>query len=86
MRLVTQKDVDLSTYFDIIEESEDEINSSSLKKILIDIHTEANRGFIRGHLPFEYIFGYCRLFKKITEGLGFELDLRTSNREQNILY
>ena len=86
MRLITQKDGDLSTYFDIIDESEDEINNSSLKKILIDNHTEANRGFIRGQLPLEYIFGFARSFKKITKGLGFELDLRTSNRKQDILY
>ena len=86
MRLVTQKDGDLSTYFDIIDESEDGINNSSLKQILIDNHTEANRGLIRGHLPLEYIFGFCRSFKKISKGLGFELDLRTSNRKQDILY
>ena len=59
MRLVTQRDSDLSTYFDIIDESEDEINNSSLKKILINNHTEANRGLIRGHLPLEYIFGFA---------------------------
>ena len=86
MRLVTQKDGDLSTYFDIIDESEGEINNSSLKKILIDNHTEANRGLIRGYLPLQYIFGFARSFKKITKGLGFELDLRTSNRKRDILY
>ena len=85
-RLVTQNYGDLSTYFDIIDESENEINNSSEKKILIDIHTEANRGLIRGHLPVEYIFGFARSFKKLTKGLGFELDLRTSNRKQEILY
>ena len=86
MRLVTEKDGDLSTYFDVINESEDEINNSSLKKILINNHTEANRGLIRGHLPLEYIFGFARSFKKISKGLGFELDLRTSNRKRDILY
>ena len=85
MRLVTVKDGDLFTYFDTIDEIEDEINNSSLKKILIDNHTEANRGLIRGHLPLEFIFGFARSFKKITKGLGFELDLRTSNRKQDIL-
>ena len=86
MRLVTQKDGDSFTYFDIIDESEDEINNSSLKKILINNHTEANRGFIRGHLPLQYIFGFARSFIKTTKGLGFELDLRTPNRKQDILY
>ena len=86
MRLVTEKDGDLSTYFDIINESEGGINDSTLKQILINNHTEANRGLIRGHLPLEYIFGFARSFKKITKGLGFELDLRTSNRKRDILY
>ena len=86
MRLVTEKDGDLSTYFDIINESEGGINDSTLKKILINNHTEANRGLIRGHLPLEYISGFARSFKKITKGLGFELDLRTSNRKRDILY
>ena len=86
MRLVTEKDGDLSTYFDIINENGNEIDNSSLKKTLINNHTEANRGFIRGHLPLEYIFEFARSFKKITKGLGFELDLRTSNRKQDILY
>ena len=85
MRLVTQKDGGLSTYLDIIDESEDEINNSILKKILIDIHTEANRGFIGGHLPLEYNCGFCRSFKKISESHGFALDSRTSNRKQDIL-
>ena len=86
MRLVTQKDGVLSTYFDTIDESENEINNSSLKKILIDNHTEAIRGIIRGNLPVEYIFGFARSFKKITKVLGFELDLRTSKRKRDILY
>ena len=59
MRLVTQKDGDLSTYFDKIDESENFINDSSLKQILINNHTEADRGLFRGHLPLEYIFGFA---------------------------
>ena len=86
MRLVTEKDGDLSTYFDIINEKENGIKDSTLKQILINNHTEANRGLIRGHLHLEYIFGFARSFKKTTKGLGFELDLRTSNRKRDILY
>ena len=63
-----------------------EINISSLKKILINNHTEANRGLIRGHLPLQYLFSFARSFIKITKGLGFELDLRTPNRKQDVLY
>ena len=86
MRLVTQKDGDLTTFFDIINEKEDGILDSSLKKILIINHSDDNKGLIRGYLPLEYIFGFCKSFKKITKGLGFELDLRTSNRKPDILY
>ena len=86
MRLVTEKYSDLSTFFDIIDESEDEINNTSLKKVLIIIHTDANKGVIRSHRLLEYIFDYARSFKKITKGLGLELDIRTSNRKQEILY
>ena len=82
MRLVTQKDGDLSTDSDIFNEGENRINDSSLKQILINNHTDANRG----HLPLEYILGFARSFKKITKVLGFELDLRTSNRKRDILY
>ena len=86
MRLVTQKDGDLSTYFDIIDENKNGINNSSLKQILINNHTEANRSLMRGHLTLEYIFGFARSFKNITKRLGFELDLQTSDRKRDILY
>ena len=86
MRLVTENDGDLSTYFDIIDETEAGIDDSSLKQILINNHTDANNGVIRGHLRLENIFGFCKSYKKISKGLGFELDLRTSNRKRDILY
>ena len=53
MRLVTEKYGDLSTYFDVIDESENGNKNSSIKQILIDNHTEANKGVIRGHLTLE---------------------------------
>ena len=86
MRIVTQKDGDLSTYFDIIDESEAGIDNLSLKQILINNHTADNRSNIRGHLPLEYIFGFAKSFEKITKGLGFELKLRTSNRKRDISF
>ena len=64
MRLITQKDGNLSTYFDINDERGTGINDSSIKQTLIINHTEANRGLIRGHFPLEYIFGFARSFKK----------------------
>ena len=86
MRLVTLKDGDLSSFFDVIDESEDANNKTSNKQLLINNHTEANRGIIRKHLPLEYISGFCLLFKKITKGFGLVLELITSNKQRNSLY
>ena len=86
MRLVTQKDGDLSTYFDIIDEGEGEIDKSSIKQIIIFNHSDDNKGIVRGHLPLEFNFGFCKSYKKITKGRGFELVLRTRNRKQDFIY
>ena len=87
MRLLTQKDGDLSSYFDRIDETEAGINNSTLKKLLIDSHTNNdNKGQIRANLPLEHIFGFCKTFKKIKKGLGIELQLKTSNEKQNLIY
>ena len=86
MRLVTEKEGDLPTYFDIIDESGNGNKNSSIKQIPIDNHTETNKGVIRGHLPLEQIFGFAIFFIKKTKGVGFRIDLRTSNRKQDILY
>ena len=37
-------------------------------------------------ISLQKFFDFCTSFKKITTGLGFELDLRTSNRKRDILY
>ena len=60
MWLTTQRDVDLFSYFDVIDENEIAINHSSLKQIFIRNHSEANRGLIRGHLPLEFMFVFCK--------------------------
>ena len=87
MRLLIQKDGDLSSYFDKIDERFGGIGDSTLKHMLIDSHTnEDNKGKIRGNLLLEHIFGFCKTFKKITKGLGFELQLKTSNERQNIIF
>ena len=83
--LLTQKDGDLSTYFDVIDENEDGIDKSSLKQVLINNHiTPDNRGITRGHLPLEFFFGFAKTLKKQTKDL--DSNLRTSNRKRDILY
>ena len=87
MRLLTQKDGGLSSYFDKIDETGVGIANSSLKEMLIDSHTnDDNNGKIRANLPLEHKFGFCKTFKKITKGLGFELQLKTPNEKRNIIY
>ena len=66
MRLLTQKDGDSSSNFDKIIETEGGINNSTLKQLLIDTQTnEDNKGSLGANLPIEYLFGFCRTFKKI---------------------
>ena len=87
MRLLTQKDADLSSYFDKVDETEAGINNSTLKHRLIKSHTnDDNKGKIRANLPLEHIFGFRKTFKKITKGSGFERQLKISNKKQNFLY
>ena len=79
-------DVDLYPYFDIIDESGDYISISSVKRIILVNHTEANRGVTRWHFTLEEIFGFWKAFKKITNGLGSELELETSSRKLVIFF
>ena len=39
------------------------MNNSSLTQILINNHTEANRGLIREHILIEDIYGFCKSFE-----------------------
>ena len=75
----TQNDVDTSVI----------IQNTSLKEMFIDNHNivgqEVNRGKIKGQLPLEHIFGFCKTFKKITKNLGFHLIFKTANL-QDIIY
>ena len=84
MRLLTSKNGDLSSYFD--KNGESVINDDNpLKKILINNHAEANKGKIKGQLPLEHIFGFCKTFKKITKNLGFHLTFKM-NDLQHIIF
>ena len=53
--------------------------------MLINNHTDANKGRIKGYLCLEDIFGFCKTFKKVTKNLGFHLTFKT-NDLQNIIY
>ena len=85
MRVLTSKDGDLLSHFDNIDETQNGSNNTSLKQMLIDNHTEANREKIKGQLPLEHIIGMCKTCKKITKNLGFHLTFRT-NDSQDIIF
>ena len=96
MRAISNKDGDLLSQFDNINENDipileqladlpPQIRSTPHQKMLIDNHTDANKGKIKGYLYLEDIFGFCKIFKKVTKNLGFHLTFKTKDL-QNIIY
>ena len=53
--------------------------------MLIDNHTDLNKGKIKGYLYLEDNFGFCKIFKRATKNLGFHITFKT-NDLQNIIY
>ena len=87
MRLLSHEDGDLSSYFEEIDESEEGINNSSLKLMLVDSQTENDKkGKMKADIPLKYIISFCRTLKKFTKGIGFELQLETSSEKEDIVY
>ena len=83
MRLSRQKDGDLASYFDKINEREG-TGDSSLKHLLIDSHTnEDNKGKIRADLPLEDIFSFCKTNKK---NKRLRIKLKTSDEKKNFIH
>ena len=63
MRALTSWDGDLKSHFDKINVSQAEMETSSLKQIIINNHdVAANKRKIKGHLPLEHIFDFCTIF------------------------
>ena len=93
MRVISSRDGDLLSQFDNINEqvgaddatTAENIQSTSLNKMLITNHEAPNRGRIRGQLGLEDIFGFCKTFKKVTKNLGFRITFKTANL-QDIIY
>ena len=96
MRAISNKDGDLLSQFDNINENDIpvlnrladlpvQIRDTPHQKMLINNHTDANRGKIKGYLYLEDIFGFCKTFKKVTKNLGFHLQFKT-NDLQDIIY
>ena len=96
MRVISNKDDDLLSQFGNINENDiplleklvdlpPQIRSTPQQKMLIDNHLDANEGKIEGYLYLEDIFGFCKIFKKVTKNLGFILMLKTADL-QDIIY
>ena len=96
MKSISNKDGDSLSQFDNINENDvpilerltdlpPQIRSTPHQKMLIDNHTDANKGKLKGYLYLEDIFGFCKTFKKVTKSLVFHLTIKT-NDLQNIIY
>ena len=96
MRAISNKDGDLLSQFDNINENDIpvlnrladlpvQIRDTPHQKMLINSHNDANKGKIKGYLYLEDIFGFCKTFKKVTKNLGFHLQFKT-NDLQDITY
>ena len=95
MRAISNKDGDLVSQFDNINENDipvlnrladlpTQIQSTPHQKMLINNHIDANRGKIKGYLYLEDIFGFCKTFKKVTKNLGFHLRFKTNDLQDII--
>ena len=96
MRSISNKDGDLLSQFNNIIENDipilerlaelpPQFTSTPHQKLLIDNHTDANKGKMKGYLYLEDIFGFCETFKKVTKILGFHITFKT-NDLQNMIY
>ena len=96
MIAISNKDGDLFSQFDNINENDIpvlnrladlpvQIRDTPHQKMLINNHTDANKGKIKGYLYLEDVFGFCKTFKKVTKNLGFHLIFKT-NDLQDIIY
>ena len=95
MRAISNKDGDLLSQFDNINESDipvlerlanlpTQIQSTPHQKMLINNHTDGNKCRIKGYLYLEDIFGFCKTFKKVTKNLGFHLTFKTNDLQDSI--
>ena len=95
-KVISNRDDDFLSQFGNINENDitllerltdlpPQIRDTPRQKMLIDNHTNPNRGKIRECLNLEDIFGFCKTFKKLTKSLGFHLMFKT-NDLHDIIY
>ena len=95
MKVISIKDGDLLSHFDIINQNDFPIfsritglptpfRSTPHQKNLIDNHIDANKSKIKGRLYLEYIFCLCKKIKDVTKILGFHLMLKTNDLQDDL--
>ena len=95
MRAISNKDGDLLSQLDnknkkditIPERLEDlpvQTRETPHQKMLINNHTDANNGRIKGYFYLEDFFMFCRTFKEVTKNVGFHITVKT-NSLRNII-
>ena len=85
MRVLTSKSDGLSSYFDILTESN--FNDTLLKETLNDNHTtRAKEGKVIRTRPLGRFFGFRKSFKKIAKDVGFYPTFRTVDLQKKCAY
>ena len=95
MKMISNKDGDLLSQFDNINENDipslsrikdlpPQIRSTPHQRVLIDNQIDANKGKNKGYLNLQVIFGFCKSFKNVTKNLGFHLMLKTNDLQDTI--
>ena len=78
MKTLTTKDGDFLSHFNKNDESQAQIQNTSLKHPPINNQdVAAKKSRIKEQLHLDHIFGFCRTFEKITKQLGFHLTFKT---------
>ena len=95
MKVISKNDGDLLSQFDNINENgtpvleriadlPPQVRSTPHQNMLIENHTDANKGKIEGSLYLEDIFGFWKSFKRVTKSLGFLLVLKIDDLQYNM--
>ena len=90
MKVISNKDGDLLSQFDNINETDipifermadlpPQIRNTPHQKMLRNNHTDANKGKIKVYIYLVDIFGFCKSFKKVNKNLGCHLMLKTND-------
>ena len=95
MRVIAKKGVVLLSQFDNINENDipilerlanlpPQFRDKPDQKKLINNHSDANEGKIKGYLYLKDNFGFFKAFKRVTKKLSFHLVFKTNDLEKNI--